>query len=86
MFGGEVFPVNEVQETAEVYQGEIYRHRFEDMPFEFSADVYERDGSLDSGVDEDFERNMIRNTDTYTVRVTLPRNRASARSRTLRSL
>lgn len=37
-----------------MYQGEIYRHRFEDLNFEFSGEVYDRDGSLDSGVNEDF--------------------------------
>lgn len=72
MFPGDSFVVNEVQETAEVYQGEIYRHRFQDLNFQFSGSVFDRDGNLDSGVNEDFERNVIRNTSTYTVVVFLP--------------
>ena len=60
--------VNQVHQSGELYESQSFWFRFEDVPFEFSSEVFERDNPLETGVHEDYESNLARNTETYKVR------------------
>jgi len=62
-----VFSVNYNTQRQELYTGEQFVLPLEDLHFEFSSTVYERQDPLEDNILDDFEGQLVRNTNTYKV-------------------